>query len=345
MESAKYKRLDLIDQKKALDLQIEKISYQIDKDHIFADYAIFEKIETLKKLCDQGNLESSEKLAASIHLALKRSNVVRIERNELEKVAEYQKQPSPNVFPNSFNLHGIEIMRGINIGLGSLPGIGKTTTACNIAYYNIMNKKKTLFISMEMTIPQIFIKLYLMYLANYHKRKLNFIIMNDIVRNPEINKLEYDKFIEFVKRTHDYLIVVDDDKLTPSQICYLCDEAKKEFNAPLDWVIVDYIQRVRPEDIRTQTMREKMIMISDLFTLKAKADLLNILLLSQLNDKGAYMEASNIQQDVGMALKLSRELDDNDEYKPEIEIRIDKSRFTRLAKSIVPFDGGTGVIG
>lgn len=337
---------NMIGEKEALARQIKEMSYELKKEKIFTDFRLFDKIEELKKLCDSGQLEKAEYIARQIRNALSTENIIQIERNDFEKIKEYSNQPAPNVFPELFELNGIEIMRGINVGLGSYPGIGKTTFACNLAYYNLMKNIKTLFISLEMPTVHIYIKMYLLFLHT-NRYKTSFQVINEYIKNSVINQKEYDLFIEFVKRAQKSLIIVDYEKLTASQICYLTDEASKEFDKFPSWIIVDYIQRIQPEPSKVfQTMREKMIFISDAFTTKAKKEMSNFLLLSQLNQDGKFREASNIRDDVGMSIILNRKIDDDTgEYEPEIEMKIDKSRYTRLTKSTVKFHGKTGYIG
>lgn len=342
----KEKRLNLIDKQRALSKEIKELSRQIDKDYIFNDFTLFDKIDELKRFCDKGHLEKAEYIARQITNALTVNNIVRIEKNNINKIEEYSKQPAPNNFPNAFNLGGIEIMRGINVGVGSYPGIGKTTFACNMAYYNMTEKKLTLFISLEMPTVHIFIKLYLLYLYYHENRQTTFVVINDYIKHPVQNQIEYQKFIDFVNRTEKHLIIVDYENLTATQITYLMDEAKKEFGKFPDWVIIDYIQLIQPELKKPMpTRREMTIFLSLLFTLKAKKELSNFLLLSQLNEKGEFREAANVRDNVGMSLKLSREIDDDGDFKPVIEIKIDKSRYTRLTKSTVNFIGKAGVIG
>jgi replicative DNA helicase len=190
----------------------------------------------------------------------------------------------------------ISLNRGELLVIGARPGVGKTQLAIQFAIENVLEGKKVLFFSMEMTAKQLMERIISMgtniSLANIRRRSFT----------------DDEKFLirEFVEQIKDNLIIVEGGK-TFAQILLQTKAIKP------DAVIVDYIQLIQGD--KYQSEYEKISeAVNRLKTLAIEENLIAVA-LSQINresEKGrekrpklAYLKGSGqIEQTADTVLLL-----------------------------------------
>lgn len=126
---------------------------------------------------------------------------------------------------------------------------------------------------------------------------------------PEFNSGEYSDFQKACKEFSGFaprLTICDDGSKTPSAI--LSDIRQKQATKKTDAVVVDYIQRLMPEDPRATAEQQ----ISDASrTFKRLADALNIPVITpvQLNDSGLVRGSRMLTMDCDTYIKIIHEKD------------------------------------
>lgn len=340
---------DLQETRHELGLEIAEIQERLKLDSLADNYLLKDKIYELKKKWADQNWESIAEDAAYISEAVNLEGSTSLDYNAYSEIVVFADQIEYRPMPGPFGLPGVRMMPGRNVMIGAYPGVGKSTFILNFLYYALMRKHRSIFFSLEMEREEVYMRAYqiFMYLSSSPDRREVYSVEEIIgwIKNrdqQQIKKLKM--FFDNIKK---YLLVIDNENLTASRICAVLDHSRRYFGGTYpEYVAIDYAQLIQPEQyMRRSSRREQMLEVSRLLTKKSKRSKCIMLILSQLNDKGEFMEAANFKQDCGLALKLSRELNNEGQYTESLTIKVDKNRYGAISKSVVPFFDRVGVIG
>lgn len=209
----------------------------------------------------------------------------------------------------------LNLSNGNLYSLGADTGMGKTTTALNIAYKNMLKDKKVLYFNLEQTQRDILFKVGAMF-TNTTRDKLRYINKKDPT---SIQKI-HDK----IKQT---LTIIDRGDISANQILALAKIRNKKMNYSL--IIVDYWQLLARNEKGESTL-QKLIQTAD--TLLATAKQLNIpvLVLGQINKE----EARNGILDRN-SFHGSKQLSNNSSY-VFMQYKVDNQTFVKVVKSRNP---------
>ena len=219
--------------------------------------------------------------------------------------------------------------------LGAYPSVGKTTFALNIANTFVLDMKKTLVFSLEMSRDMI----YKRYMAAWCDMDYGKIVNQKFTEN---EKSTVRKFTEMMVLMADVFKVYDDIYDIESI------EAKIKEQKP-DFVIIDYIQIVGAEKAKAKDRRNEVDYIVNAIKRIAKENNCHIMILSQLT-RGAGKNATmqNLKESGGLEANgdyimiLNRPFvqDKGGEYQPsQAELLIDKNKFGNTGKVDLYFDG------
>ena len=256
-----------------------------------------------------------------------------------ESFVGLKETPDPILFP----ILDMKIPRGLNIIVGSYPGVGKSTFIANIVMNFLLRKKFMIFFSLEMTASQVWIKLFQWYLASVKNISEAYDMVEYKIRSRQEGF--YETALEFAKEFKPYLLIIEKEDLTATQMVSLIDNSYNFFGRKPDLWLIDYIQLIDNEPKKLDSHRLHVAEISKILTRKSKHDQLNGIIASQLNDKGNYAEAANIERDCGWAIRLEREKDQDGAYRQGITINLLKNRYGPIKTLKLAFDNVTGVIG
>ena len=211
------------------------------------------------------------------------------------------------------------------------PSMGKTALAMNIVEYAVIGCKTPSFVfSMEMSSEQLVMRL-LSSLAR---------IGQGDMQTGNLADQDWDRFSSAVAQLRDQPLYIDDTPaLTPANLRARVRRAKREAGGRLGLIVVDYLQLMRPDKVRSDNRTQEISEISR--SLKAIAKEMNcpLLALSQLNrevDKRAnkrpmmsdLRDSGAIEQDADVILFIYRDEVYNEESmdKGVAEIIIGKQR-------------------
>jgi replicative DNA helicase len=208
--------------------------------------------------------------------------------------------------------------------LAARPSVGKTTFALDIFKHAVEDKKKSLFFTLEVKQRRIGRK----YISN--ETQIDTTLMRGKKLSEEQRQMVCSAGYKIGEECKEYLFT--NDKVR--NINDICANARlQKIKTGLDFIIIDYLQKIRYDSKHQMTTVEKIAAISG--TLKELALELDvpIILLSQLN-RGATLRAdktpltedlkgsSDIEQDADIILFLHR-----DKEEPEItKLIIEKQR-------------------
>lgn len=325
--------------------ELNKLKHELRLEDLDESVALYESIEAIQKAYDKRDYSSLKNLCSRV-VNMTADGAPIIERDPLDEIKEYENIPPAVNFPEFWSIPGeYQVPKGVMTMLGAEPGVGKTSVAVNLAFHFIAkNSRKILFLSAEMTPRQIWVKFYQVYAMIHEKRPVPFRQIESWLRFPGDNPAEVKKIHAFVDLFKKYLKVVDCSGFTPSRVLYEIDKSVEFYGSYPDFAIVDYIQILSTDKhLKNYDKRLELIESSRHFKEKAKAENLGLIVLSQLNDRGDYMESKAMHQDAGMSIILERPLIQG-EYSQELTIRFKKNRFGPIGESQVYFDGRSGTV-
>ena len=113
----------------------------------------------------------------------------------------------------------------------------------------------------------------------------------------------------------------------------------------VDWLVIDYIQKVSPEKGRNEDRRAQMNLTNEILRQTVYGTDTALLTLSQINEKGAARESAQINDDAMISITLDRKKDDEGHFTDKIKLFTSKSRFTGPRIGYPEMDGESGAIG
>lgn len=221
--------------------------------------------------------------------------------------------------------------------LGARPSVGKTALGVDIALRNAREKRRVLFYSLEMPAVDLMGRMV---------SWVSGVSMEQLLSGKGEEAIQH-KYKAAMKELRTLPVTINDSKgLTAIQI----RASARAYRArhPVDLIIVDYLQRVRPSD--PKAIREAQVAeVSDAMKTLAEDCNCPVLCLAQLNrasakgdgppDLSDLRDSGRIEQDADVALLLWRERETNERI-----IEVAKARNGRSGASLdVGFNAATGV--
>lgn len=326
-------------------LQSEKefLNRKLHESELSSDEEIFDLVNgEIQNLYRKGDWKNLYKMADKIAGKIKAKRTVALDEHPLEIMAEAANEKPGFRFPGSFQL-GMFIRRGTNLIIGAPSGVGKTTLAAQMAYDDIMFRNPGMFFSCEMTPAQVWTKLIqceLKYTHNIVKSDID--IMNSIKSKNHI----YDISAKFIEKSKKFMIVVESDGFTASDIVTQHERGKEYLGEIPSKSYVDYIQILRPEpNVIKSQKKDQITEASRILASRAKMTGSSFVILSQLNSEGKFRESASIMDDTGLGLIVHRDIDESTgDWKDEIKLIINKSRFSGRRGSTLKVCPNTGLI-
>lgn len=331
--SIKYKTVEISKAKKFVE------NLKLDYNKKSPRLSLINNAESLVEAIEKKNDEKARAILESIKGFFSVDHLTMAPISAEESFERLKDTPEPILFP----ILDMKIPRGLNVIIGSYPGVGKSTFIANIVMNFLLRKKFMIFFSLEMTASQVWIKLLQWYLASVKKINEAYDMLEYKIRSRQEGL--YETALEFAKEFKPYLLIIEKEDLTATQMVSLIDNSYNFFGRKPDLWLIDYIQLIDNEPKQLDSHRLHVAEISKILTRKSKHDLLNGIIASQLNDKGNFSEAANIKNDCGWAIRLEREKDENGSYRSEITINLLKNRYGPIKSVKLSFDNTTGVIG
>lgn len=348
----KYKQVEKLSSNLKRDkINLDQLKDEIAENSLKDDPKIYDDINKLNDAYSIADFTKVKSLSKSIHHACAADRSYDFNSNPVRIIRDYENKPKGHVFPNRFHL-GMNIQRGNAIVCGSPPGAGKTTFALNmILYYAKERKRNIAYFTWEMSPAQLWIKLFTIDQMVSHNNDLPFMYVGTILqmkkenRNEEHTKI-YNDLYRFVTELTNKIHIYKCGSKPLSFAMSILERLHSKIDGYPDWIILDYIQRIRPEkSVESATRKDQLEHASWSLTNHCETNELNWLVLSQLNKEGGYKETGALNEDAGMSIVLNRDKDSDNKYIESIEIKITKSRFSEIGSVKVPFYGKSGTIG
>lgn len=202
--------------------------------------------------------------------------------------------------------------------VGARPGMGKTAFAGHLALAAAAQGRGVAFFSMEMAASAIVLRLIAAHVFAHENRSIAY----DDARRAALREADAQAFVQAEAALRALpLFIHEGRQLTPSGLLLAAKRAQKKLAAthtPLGLVIVDHLQKIRPErDCRGNKVAE-MTEISDALQKMAGTLDVPVVALSQLNRQSEaregrrpelsdLRESGAIEQDADLVLLLYRE--------------------------------------
>lgn len=262
--------------------------------------------------------------------------------------------------------------------IGARPGMGKTAVACHIAQSAARAGVGVGFFSMEMSAPAITLRI-LTSLAFDKRRKSDLNPAYEAARKGRLTQSQKAELFALEGIMHKIPLRVHEGRgLTPGGIILAAKRLANELAAsgtPLGLVVVDHLQKIKPDRHLNGNKVGEMTEISDALQKMAGTLKIPVVALSQLNrqsekrddrrpELGDLRESGSIEQDADMVLLLYREayyhakkepergseghadwFNTWDKIKHNLDIQIAKQRNGPEGRHEVYFDAPSSAIG
>lgn len=226
----------------------------------------------------------------------------------------------------------IFMKRGLPTTVGAFSGAGKSTFLLNLLFDAILQKRKSIFFTLEMTESQLSMNLYRIFMRAKHQRSYDIEEFIHKVKLPD-----EETFIgHFQNLIRDHLSLVYCRGKSSSEIIQIFDQFCDSNKIEPDQVFLDYLQIISPEKTSEKKERRiQMIETMELLTDKISQTKSAWIISAQTNrsshkeenlDHSSFQESASIEQNSGLAIVLKRErLEDSD--KDILTINVSKNRF------------------
>ena len=325
---------------------------EIKEREFSSDINIDDMILRFREAKSKGDIAEANRILGNLNDAVK-ITVKTDNRSLPEQITDYAKSSSPIKYPWDMDLY---MKNGGSHIFGARPGVGKTTIALNFIYQSFKRNQPSIFYSFEQVEPDIWIRLIQFYLYDKHNKQTKY---NDILqsfrRNQEFGELHKQVSIA-LEEMKEQIVVIDSTGWTVQDISASYEHQKNNFGARrIQYVVVDYIQRVRPSRNSGSTKLEKIEGIVMDLTSKVKRTNSAWIILSQLTrqrndiknqlpDSSWFKETGTIEEDATQAIILTREKDTNGSYTPTIGMHVVKNRYGTIGEYNLRMNMPTGYI-
>lgn len=340
--------------------EVKKLSMQIDtlrrkRDELLdtvdlqSDLALETNVLALQKLYDARDFRGLQNVAAMVNqLCVRRT----MQQKSYEvALRDHARMPAGIRIPTFWNAAQDSYFRyRVPIVISSQSGVGKSTTARNIAVNNIMNKVFTVYVTNEDSMAEALIGMYTIYTKLHLGVTYSFQEVERWLHDTENGGTKYKSHAETVYRfaelSKKYVRIVEAEYWSMSSIILEIERSENIFGATVQCAMVDYIQLVEAEHKDSvKDIRHQMIAKSRMWKNYAKSRNIVPIIISQLNDDGRTAESTQFEKDAGQWIVIERERDkDTEELSPSVTIRIKKGRRTGSGKLVCHFDGPSGAL-
>ncbi|ATN95078.1 replicative DNA helicase [Leptospira phage LE4] len=325
------------------DIKAKKFTNDVNIDNLILD---------LREAKKEGNHSQAIRILENLNDAVK-IKIADDNRSLPEQITDYAKSSNPIKYPWDLDLW---MKNGGSHILGARPGVGKTTLALNFCYQSFKAKQPSIFYSFEQVSADIWIKLLQFYLSDVYDQQTKYNEILGAFRRSEQFKELHNKISEALEQMKEHIVVVDATGWTVQDISASYEEQRNNLGARrIQYVVVDYIQRVRPGRGSGSTKLEKIEGIVMDLTSKIKRTNSAWIILSQLTrqrndvknqtpDSSWFKETGTIEEDATQAVILQRQKDSAGAYSDILEMHVVKNRYGRVGEYTVKMETSTGFI-
>lgn len=319
---------------------------RLKKDKRMLDY-----IDGLQKAFENLDIESCKKIASYIHHAFDQESINPVTFDFKTQFDQYIAQGNAIKMPPEWGFYDkaeLELERGLTYSIGARPGVGKSTSIANLAYYFGYQRRnlghKVLIMTNEMKPAQFWVKLYQIHLNHTQQQKWPFMLAKNWVRYPEKFPEQNRKIKAFAEELSESMLVTSVRRQGVEEICLTVDEAKNELGEHPSICFLDYLQRI-PRNSAFKT-DERLSILDTVQALTEKmGDLDSIMFIaSQMNKDGGFKGSEAPEEEAGVAWELSRDRDRDGKLEAALTWKIKKTRISPYFTVMTRYNDTSGTI-